>query len=251
MILVIDCGNSMIKLGLFNCNELKETYSIKTDRNKSSDEYAIIIQSLIKVSSLEGSIISSVVPSLTLLLKEAIKKIFKLNSLIISKSLKTGIPIKIDNPSELGADMLSGAIGAYNKFKEPCLVCDLGTATKIYVVDKNGSFIGGIITSGLGISLKTLVDSTSLLIEVPLIAPSHVIGKNTKDSIQSGIVLGHTYMINEFANKIEKELGYKVKRIVTGGYSSSVINGLHDFIYEKNVVLEGLLEIYKRNSYEK
>lgn len=251
MILVVDCGNSMIKLGLFDKNKLVDTYLVKTDRNKSSDEYAIIISSLIKEKNINGSLISSVVPSLTLILKEAISKVFSLNSLIVSKSLKTRMAIKIDNPSELGADMLSGAIGAYTKFKEACLVCDLGTASKIYVIDKYGNFIGGIITSGLGISLNALVNSTSLLIEVPLIAPKNVIGKNTKDSIESGIVLGHAFMINEFANKIELELGYKVKRIITGGYANSVIKHLDNFIYEKNVVLVGLLEIYKVNSYEK
>lgn len=252
MNLVIDLGNTMIKFGLFEQERLIKTFLVNTDRNKSEDEYLIIIRSLIGDElKIEGAIISSVVPALTLNITNAIKKLYGIECLIVSKNLKTKMAIKIDNPNELGADMLVGAIGAHKKYGNSLLVCDVGTATKIYIIDKNGAFNGGIITTGLGASLKSLVSSTSLLLEVPLVAPKKYIGRNTKDCIQSGVVLGQVLMIQEFAKKFETELGYGLKKIITGGFCKVFSENLEDFIFDNDLTLEGLNEVFKLNSYEK
>lgn len=150
--------------------------------------------------------------------------------------------------------MVVGAVAAKKKYGYPVVVADLGTATKVYVIDKEGSFIGCSITAGMESQLDALVSKTSLLHEVTIEAPEKIIGKNTKDSLQSGIVYGQAYMINEFARRIEAELGYKVERILTGGYSSIIKNEIVCFHYEENLNLEGLYYIYLINNgddYEK
>lgn len=246
MILCVDCGNTIIKIGLFNDGNLVKVFSLKTDKNKSSDEYAILLKSLID-KPVSASIICSVVPLVTPILKKAIKDVFLIESLVLDKNLKTKIAIKIDNPSELGADILAGVIGAKKYTPFPFVVADLGTATKICVVDKVGNIRGCIITCGMEISLKALVGNTAQLLETPLSVPNKIIGTNTKDSIQSGIVLGQAYMINEFCKKIEEELGSKINRVLTGGLSKIIKNKVDDFVYDPYVVLKGLYEIYLMN----
>ena len=224
MILCLDCGNTSIKFALVENGHIIKSYLIRTNRERSSDEYAYSLSSIVgKDVKLEGAI------------------------LILGKKIKTKLPLKIDNPNELGADMLSGALAAKSKYGECSLVADLGTATKIYIVDKNGAFIGGAITSGMEISLKTLVSSTSQLLETPIIVPNRVIGRNTKDCIESGIVYGQAFMIREFANEMENECGYRLRRILTGGFSKIIKNVLNEFTYDENLILDGLYEIYKMN----
>lgn len=253
MVLTIDCGNTMIKFGLFEGDDLKEAFSITTDKNKSSDEYAFIMDSFLKDKKclIEGAIISSVVPQLNDCLSRAIKKIFHINVLIVGKGIKTKIAIKIDNPSELGSDMLCGAIGALKLFKAPVVVADLGTATKLYVVDNKNSFIGCVITTGIRASLKSLVSSTSMLLEVPLEFPKKIIGKNTKDSIQSGILNSQKYTIESFSLAMENELNCNLKKIITGGFSGLLASKMPDFECVENLILIGLNEIYKVNNNEK
>ncbi|MBQ9266048.1 MAG: type III pantothenate kinase [Bacilli bacterium] len=247
MILCLDCGNTRIKIGLFEGNELKKSLSIKTDRTRSSDEYAISFSSLIK-QEVTGAIISSVVPLLTDTIFYALKTAFNVNALVVSKKLKTKLPIKTDNPVEVGSELIAGAIGARLSTPLPFIVADLGTATKLYVIDKNGAFIGAIITAGMEVSLKALVQNTSQLLETPIEAPSRIIGKNTKDSIQSGIVYGQAYMVSEFARRIEKELGYELNRVLTGGFADRIKDEIVCYNYDPYLVLRGLNYIYQINS---
>ncbi len=247
MVLTVDVGNTLIKLGVFDGDSLKNVFKMNANRNLSSDEYAKEIYELIRLEKLEGAIISSVVPLLTYVLVEAIKRAYNIEPLVVNKNLKTKLPIKIDNPSELGSDLLCGAIGALVKYKAPLVVADLGTATKMFVVDKNGNLIGGMITSGMKISLQSLVSNTSQLIETPLEKPKHIISKNTKECIQSGIVYGQAFMVSEFARRMEKELGYELKRVLTGGFSEVIKDQIVCFQYEPTLTLDGLYEIYKLN----
>ncbi len=247
MVLTVDIGNTLIKLGVFDGDSLKNIFKMNANRNLSSDEYAKEIYELIKLEKLEGAIISSVVPLLTYVLVAAIKRAYKIEPLVVNKSLKTKLPIKIDNPSELGSDLLCGAIGALAKYKAPLVIADLGTATKMFVIDKNGNLIGGMITSGMKISLQSLVSNTSQLIETPLEKPKHIISKNTKECIQSGIVYGQAFMVSEFARRMEKELGYELDRVLTGGFSEVIKDQIVCFKYEPTLTLDGLYEIYKLN----
>lgn len=247
MVLTVDIGNTLIKLGVYDGDSLKNVFKINANRNLSSDEYAKEIYELIKLEKLEGAIISSVVPLLTHVLVYAIKRAYRIEPLVVNKNLKTKLPIKIDNPSELGSDLLCGAIGALKKYKAPLVVADLGTATKMFVVDKNGNLIGGMITCGMKISLESLVSNTSQLMQTPLEKPKHIISKNTKECIQSGIVYGQAFMVSEFARRMEKELGYELNRVLTGGSSFVIKDQIVCFEYEPNLTLDGLYEIYKMN----
>jgi pantothenate kinase, type III len=248
MVLTLDCGNSLIKIGVFDDEKLISVYKINTTSSRSSDEYAKIFKDLIKdEGSFSGAIISSVVPLLTHDLSVAIKKAFNVKPLIVDKTLKTKLPLKIDNPNELGSDLLCGAIGAINKYKYPLVVADLGTATKMYIIDKNGNYIGGMISSGMRINLEALVNNTAQLLETPIEAPKHVICKNTKECIQSGIVYGQAFMISEFARRMEKELGYTLDRVLTGGFSEFINDQVVCYHYEPNLVLDGLYQVYKNN----
>lgn len=249
MVLCIEIGNTSIKIALFDetKDELASKYSLKSAIDESSDEYAIKLKSLIKDVDIEGAIISSVVPSLTRVLKVAVSKVFNVDAKILNSSLKTKIPIKIDNPKELGADFIATAVGGLKKYSPPFVVADLGTATKISVVDKNGALVGGIITAGMKISMEGLAKNAAQLYDVELVAPKRIIGKNSIESIQSGIVFGQAYMVSEFARRIENELGYKVERILTGGYGALVKNEIVCYHYEENLSLEGLYQIYLLN----
>ncbi|MFA6667724.1 MAG: type III pantothenate kinase [Bacilli bacterium] len=247
MVLTVDCGNTLIKLGLFDGDSLCNVFKINTNRNRSSDEYAKEMKDLIKVDSLDGAIVSSVVPLLTHELVSAIKRAFKVNPLVVNKELKTKLPIKIDNPSELGSDLLCGAVGALKKYKCPLVIADLGTATKMFVIDKNGNMIGGMISSGMKINLEGLVHNTAQLMETPLEKPKRIISKNTKECIQSGIVYGQAFMVSEFARRMEQEIGYELGRVLTGGFSEVIKDQIVCFHYEPNLTLEGLFEIYKMN----
>lgn len=248
MILCIDCGNTMIKFALFENGQIVKSFQIRTLRDRTSDEYAYSFSSLIKKDvKVDGAIISSVVPLLTPALTNAIKKAFNVVPRVVGKELKTKMPIKIDNPNELGGDMLIGALAARGKFGNSVLVADLGTATKVYVVNEKGAFIGGAITCGIEVSLRGLVNSTSQLLETPMVVPNKIIGKSTKDSIESGIVYGQAFMVKEFAKEMEEECGYKLTKVLTGGFSKIIKDILNDFIYDEDLCLEGLYEIYKMN----
>lgn len=249
MILCVECGNTSIKLGLFEHSSpsLVNMFKIRTNTNQSNDEYAIIIDSLVKDVEIEGVILSSVVPNLTNILKDCLERLYKVDVKVLNSKLKTKTPIKIDNPKELGADFLTTAVAAKKKYNYPLIVADLGTATKISVIDKTGALIGGIITSGMKISLDSLTNNAAQLYEVNLTLPKHIIGKNSIECIQSGIIYGQAYMIDEFSRQIENELGYKVERVLTGGYSNLIKNEISSFHYDENLSLEGLYYIYLMN----
>ena len=247
MIICVDVGNTSIKCGTYDNDTLIDFFVIDTNKSRSSFQYEKIFEPFLAKIQIRGGIISSVVPSLTLIIKKALEKFVEGEIFVLNKTLKTRIPIKIDNPNELGADMLAGAVGAIKKYGSPVVVADLGTATKLYVLSKEGAFIGCVIYCGLMTSLKGLVSNTSQLLEVPLETSKTILGKNTKTSIQSGILNGQVYQAREFANELEDELGYKVERILSGGCSSYIKNKLNEFHYEPYLVLDGLNEIYKIN----
>lgn len=247
MILCIDCGNTSIKFGVYD-KKLIKSFTIKTLKDKSFDEYAITFRAILRDKyEINGAIISSVVPLLTEQLVKAIRSEYNIDPLVVDKNIKTKMPIKIDNPRELGADMLIGAVEAKKEFGYPLIVADLGTATKLYVLDKNGAFIGGVITCGMEVELKALVSSTSQLLETQIVRPHKIIGKNTIESIQSGIIYGQAYMISEFARRIENELGYPLKRVLTGGFSKVIRDQIVCFEYRENLILDGLFEVYLIN----
>lgn len=254
MILTADIGNTNITLGLFDGDEAIFISRLATQRHRTSEQYAIELNAIfnlegINTQKIEGSVISSVVPELTRVFKVAIEKVTGCDALIVAAGIKTGLKINTDNPKEVGADLVAGAVGAVNQYPLPCLIMDLGTATKIMVLDENGVFAGCTIAPGVGISLDALSMRTSQLPTIELSAPEHAIGTNTIDCIRSGTVLGTAAMLDGMADRLERELGTPIKSMVaTGGLAKEIVACCEkEIIYNKDLILQGLLTIYRKN----
>lgn len=256
MILAIDVGNTNTQFGAFDDEEnLVFESRIATNNFRMEDEYAVTLMDILKLYCVDahditGAIMSSVVPPVTVQLKPAVEKVCGCRVKTVGPGLKTGLNIKIDEPAALGADLAAVAVGAKEKYPLPAIVIDLGTATKILAVDKSGAFIGGIIAPGVKISAEALAAKTAAL---PLIGISgepikKVIGTGTIDCMRSGLLNGAAFMLDGFIESFESEIGEKCTVIATGGFSS-VIKPLckSEFILDENLILTGLLEIYKKN----
>jgi len=255
MLLTIDIGNTNITFGAYSTDDLLFVSRLATDRARTTDQYAVELLSILNLYKLSsnqfsGAIVSSVVPELTAEIVNAVEKTTSLKPMLLVPGLKTGINILTDNPAQVGADLIAGAVAAVSQYTLPCLVVDLGTATKISVIDENGSFCGCTITAGVNISLDALAQRTSQLPNISLTAPSHVIGKNTIESMQSGTVFGAAAMIDGLCEKIEEELGLEIKSFVaTGGLSRDIVKSCKKpIIYNGQLILEGLKIIYNKNN---
>lgn len=254
MILAVDVGNSNIVMGCIQEGEILFTARLATDRGKTSDEYAILFHSMIqmrgyRLSDIEGGIISSVVPVLINVLKEAMEKGIGKTPLIVGPGIKTGLNIAIDNPAQLGSDLAVGAVAALAKYPAPLIVFDMGTATTLSVIDRNKRYIGGSIFPGVRISLEALSSRTSLLPGISLEAPKKSIGSNTIDCMQSGLIFGSAAMLDGMIDRAEEELGYPVTIVATGGLAKSVISHCrHKIIFDDDLLLNGLWLIYQKNT---
>lgn len=249
MLLTADIGNTSITLGLFDDDALIEEYRLAADKDLSLEEYEVLLKSLFRNYNVDGCIISSVVEELTKKFKTSVDNVFKIDSIILSTDINTGIKIALDNPKEAGADRIANAVGAYVLYKHPVIVVDLGTATTFDVVDSNGDFIGGIITLGVTSQLKALNKFTSKLPRIEVSLSNNAIGHNTNDAILSGVLRGTASMIDGLIEQCEKELGAKVIVVATGGYSGLISNYLKrpfDFI-NPTLTLEGLRYLYQIN----
>ena len=253
MLLATDIGNTGITLGAFKDNKLIFTKRILTDKSKSTDEYANELSEIIghygtKATNYNGAIISSVVPEVTPAFSQAVEKTLGKTPLTVGEKHNGGLRVEILPVSYLGADLIAASVGAISKYPLPCLVADLGTATKILVIDKEGIFKGCTISPGIKISLDALSEKTSLLPKISLEAPKRVIGENTVECMQSGIVFGTAAMLDGLVSRIKKELKEeKVTVIATGGYSESISPLCEtDMIYDEFLLLDGLKVIYEK-----
>lgn len=253
MILTVDMGNTDITFGFFDGSRLTKVLHMLTDRQKTVDEYRLAILNLVSAAKIDltavsGGIMASVVPPLTQIVQSAVETVFSFSLLLVGAPLKTGLAIHIDNPAELGADLAADAVGTKEIIGFPAIIVDLGTATKIVVIDKNGAFIGGVFTPGLKISVQALVGSTSLLPEIALVRPNKIIGRNTTDSMNGGAIFGCAAMIRGMVNDIENELGYTCHHVLMGGYANLVRDLLpNNYVYSPDMVLQGLRLIYEKN----
>ena len=254
MVLTIDIGNTNVTIGAFDKEKCVFVSRVCTDKLKMADEYAcdlLNIFNLHKVNKgdFSGCIISNVVPELSIAVEEAVFRVIGKKPLVVGPGIKTGLNILADNPAQLGADIVAGAVAAKTKYPVPSIVIDLGTASKITALDKNGSFIGMIITCGVKVALDALAQSASLLTSVSIEAPPNVICKNTIDCMQSGTVYGTAAMLDGMIDRFEKEMGESIKSIVaTGGYAKYIVSHCKkDIIYDSALLLEGLKIIYDKN----
>ena len=253
MILTVDVGNSNIVLGAVEGDQIVLEARLRTDATKTSDEYCIDLKTLLEVygvkpEDIEGSIIASVVPQVLNSMQTAIKKLTGKAALVVGPGLKTGLNILIDNPSQTGADLVVGSVAALREHKPPMIIVDMGTATTMMVLNKDGAFIGGCIAPGVKISLDALTDRTALLPGLQLDQPKKAIGRNTIDCMRSGIMMGAACMLDGMVERMEAELGCKTTVIVTGGIAKFVIPMCKTpMIYDKDLLVKGLAILYREN----
>lgn len=253
MLLAVDIGNTNITLGAFKGEYLIFVSRLATEKSFTSDQYTIWLKGILEInhadtSDFRGAIISSVVPQLTNLFSVSIETLTGVKPLIVGPGVKTGLNILIDDPSTLGADLAAVSVAAKQHYPLPNVVCDLGTASTITVLDRSGSFIGGIIYPGVRTSLNALVDNAALLQSISFDSPKRVIGRNTAECMQSGVIIGAAALLDGMINRVEQELGEKVTAIATGGLSKAIIEYCErDFVYAENLILEGLRLIYEKN----
>ena len=254
MLLAIDIGNTNTVFGLFSDENLIQKWRLNSDKNKNSEIYAVDIIELFLTNSIDclkisGVIISSVVPSLTSVISDAVKKFYNGEVLILGeKSVKLDIYIQVKNKKEVGFDRLVNSICGYKKFGGNLIIVDFGTATPFDVVGENGEYLGGVISPGVNLSIKILHDMTAQLPKIQLKKQEHVIGKSTFEAINSGIYFGYISLVEGLIKRIKDEYGKEMKVIITGGLLSVFENSIPEVNYvEPDLTLEGLRMIYQNN----
>ncbi|MBF7082810.1 type III pantothenate kinase [Desulfallas sp. Bu1-1] len=254
MILVFDVGNTNIVLGVFQGRELVENWRLSTARHRTADEYGMLLRDLFAASNLsmtgiKAVVLSSVVPPINTTLETTCRKYFGVTPLTVGPGIKTGISIKYENPREVGADRIVNAVAGYEQYGGPLIIVDFGTATTFCAISEKGEYLGGAIAPGIGISTEALFARAAKLPRVELVKPPTVIGKNTINSMQSGIVYGFVGQVNEIVRRIKREMAGDPMVVATGGLAE-LIAGETPVIdkVDKYLTLHGLRIIYERNS---
>ena len=253
MILAIDIGNTNIVVG---CIDDEKTYFIErlsTVRTKTELEYAVDLKTVldiyhIKKTDIEGCIISSVVPQITDRARLAAEKILKKEVMVLGPGVKTGLNIMMDNPGQLGADMVADAVAGLASYPVPFIVIDMGTATTVSVVNDKKQYIGGMILPGVGVSLDALTSRASQLSGISIDAPKHIIGKNTIECMKSGVLYSNAAALDGIVERIEEELGQRTTVIATGGLAKKIVSHCkREIILDEDLLLKGLRVIYEKN----
>ncbi|QNO14847.1 type III pantothenate kinase [Alkalicella caledoniensis] len=256
MLLALDVGNTNIVVGVFDGESLIYNWRIATLRNRTSDEYGIVIKNLFVHNNLgdlkiEGIIISSVVPPVMPALSKMAKQYFDIEPIIIGPGIRTQLSIKTENPREVGADRIVNAVATLHKYGAPAIVVDYGTATTFCVINRKGEYLGGCITPGIGISTEALFERAAKLPRIELIKPASIVGKNTISSMQSGIIYGYLGQLEGLIKKISEETQESYKVVVTGGLAPLIAaeSTLVDHV-DPYLTLDGLRILYQKNKKE-
>lgn len=253
MILAVDIGNSQIVLGYMEGLEIRKIARMATDPMRTSCEYAVAIKQIMEFDSIdchafEGVIISSVVTPLTETMKEALFLLTGHTALIVGAGIRTGLNIMIDNPAELGSDLVAAGVAAVADYQLPVIIVDMGTATTIEVIDAHANFLGGAIIPGIRLSLEALSNGTSKLPNVPICVPNRCIGTNTFECMQSGSIFGAAALIDGMIDRMEEELGAPATVVATGGLASTIVpHCKREILYDQDLLLRGLAIIYQKN----
>ena len=253
MLLAIDIGNSNNVIGLFSNEKLLTHWRIRTEWNRTSDEYWVLIKEFIQLNNVDTEtideiIIACVVPPLIPVLKEMSNKYFSCDPIIVGPGIKTGMSILYKNPAEVGADRIVNSVAAYEKYRGPLVIVDFGTATTFDVVSQKGEYLGGAISPGVQLSLEALFKSAAMLPRVDMAEPEYAIGKSTIESIHSGTVYGFVGMIDGMVLRIQEELQQEVQVIGTGGIVDLIASKTKTIdIIDPFLTLEGLRIIHRRN----
>ena len=257
MLLALDVGNTNTVLGLYRLEgdkpQLAAHWRVTTHRNQTADEYGVLFVNLfemngLKTSQVQAIIISSVVPPVEGTLRQVCENYFHVQPLFVEPGIKTGMPVLVDNPAELGADRLVNAIAAFDRYGGPCVVVDFGTATTFDVISAKGEYLGGAISPGLGISADALFSRAARLGRVDIKRPAKVIGANPVSHLQCGIYYGYIGLVDGILERIVAELGAQPRVIATGGLARQIsedsryISEIDDML-----TLDGLLILFERN----
>ena len=253
MVLAIDIGNTHILLGCFEERKVLFTELLTTDKTATDLEYASFIKSAIEfngqsVDSIEGVIISSVVPQVTGTIKKAVERFSSVEPIVVGPGVKTGLKIKIDNPAQLGSDLVVSAVAGIKEYGVPQINIYMGTATAFSLIDSDKNFVGTSIGAGMGIEAEALSSKTSQLPNIAFEIPKHVIGTNTVDSMKSGLIFQNAALIDGMIERIEEEYGKECVLIATGRYADIVAPLCkHKITLDKDLLLKGLIEVYYKN----
>ena len=254
MLLAVDVGNTNTVLGLYNGDHLVHDFRIETSKGSTSDEYHVLLSSLlqlaeVKRSDIKASILASVVPSLNETLVDAVDRAFDHEIMLVGPGIKTGMPILYENPREVGADRIVNAVAAYDRFKGAVIVVDFGTATTFDCISEKGEYMGGAIAPGMHISASALFSRAAKLPRTEIAQPPRAVGRNTVHSMQSGIVFGYVGLVDGLVQRLSAEMGSDVSVIATGGLARLIENESKTIDeIDDNLTLEGLRLLYERNS---
>ena len=254
MILAIDVGNTNIVIGCIDYENIYFTERVSTDKSKTELEYMMAFKTLFELYSIdmtkvEGAIISSVVPPVVNVLVRAVEKFIGKIPYVVVPDLRTDLPIKMDYPNALGSDLIVDAVAGVKEYGAPLIIIDLGTATTMSVVDKEGNYVGGMIAPGVRLSMEALAANAAQLNKVSLECPKNAIGKNTIDCMKSGLILGAACMIDGLIERMEEELGYHTTVVATGGLAKMVVPLCKKKIrMDGDLLLKGLKIIYDKNA---
>ncbi|MBQ6807423.1 MAG: type III pantothenate kinase [Lachnospiraceae bacterium] len=254
MILAVDIGNTNIVIGCIEQEKIFFVERVSTNISKTELEYVVEFKTLldlyqIKVENITGCIIASVVPPLNNIVRSAMEKLLHITPLLVGPGVKTGLNILMDNPGQVGSDLIVNAVAGLHYYGAPIIMIDMGTATTISVVDDKKNYIGGMILPGVKVSLESLVNRTSQLPRISLEAPKRVVGKNTIDCMKSGIVMGQAACMDGMIERIWDELGYEASVVATGGLAGCIVPYCKKkIIYDNELTLKGLDIIYRKNT---
>ena len=254
MILTIDVGNTNVVLGCVEDGKVVSRSRLATNTSDLPNDYALKMRQSfafdgVDYKKFDGAIMSSVVPQVNRAIRSAVRKLTGLECIMVGAGIKTGMNVKIDDPGTLAGDLITGAVGAISMYKPPIIIVDLGTATTLFAVDKDGAFIGGAIVPGVNLSFNALSQGTSLLPSISIEAPKKCIATNTVDCMRSGAVFGTAAMIDGMIERMEEELGCEATVVATGGLSGGVIPYCrHEIYHEPDLLLKGLAILYQKNA---
>jgi type III pantothenate kinase len=255
VLLVADVGNTQTHIGVFSSDVLEAEWRTSTDPRRTADELALVFEQFLAQEDLSfsrqvtGVIVASVVPPLTTAVREMVERYFHFDPVVVEPGIRTGMPVLTDNPKEVGADRITNAVAALDKFGGPAIVVDFGTATTFDAVSEGGEYLGGAIAPGVEISADALWRVAAQIQKVELIAPEGIVGRSTTESVRSGVVLGTASMVDGMVERMQKELGGHATAVATGGLAPVILPECDvELRHEPRLTLEGLRIIYERNA---